>query len=202
MDFAIWLGVGAATALLIPVALYFLPAKTQIFVDTPTSTARAEMRLLWGFGPSVIARALPKQGNGNPLTLFSDGVRIGHALMTPGIADAAFSAIRSLYDLKARVAQVTLGVNLADPSKNLVVQTAAQAAIAAAPAALRERVTIRKSDGVGAELSGQFDLDASPAQLNAIYTRFRTSRAAREFRRRLKRKLKADKKGPSEVRVS
>ncbi len=202
MDFTIWAIVGAGVAVLIPLAFYFLPARSKIVIDTPTSTARAEMRLLWGLGPSVISRALPKHGNGNPLAMFNDPVRIGHALMTPGIADAAYAAVRSLYDLKPRVAQLTLGVNLGDPAKNLVVQTGVQAALAAAPAALRERVIVQKCEAAGAEFAAQFDLDVSPARLNGIYSRFKASRAAREFRRRLKRKPKPDKNSPGEVRVS
>jgi hypothetical protein len=186
----------------IPLALYFLPANTKIVIDTPTSTARAEMRLLWGLGPAVIKRALPKKANGSPFAPFNDAVRIGHAMMTPGIADAAYTAIKGLYDLKPRVAQLTLGVNLGDNAQNLVVQTAAQAAMAAAPAALRGRVAIAKSEAPGVELSASFDLDASPAQLSAIYALFRQSRAAQEFRRRLNRKQKPGKKGAREVRVS
>ena len=191
MDFAVWAGVGAAAALLIPLAMYLLPARTKIVVDTPTSTARAEMRLLWGLGPPIIARALPKQGNGSPLAFFNDAVRIAHALMTPRIADEAVAVVRELYEHEPRVAQVRFGLNLGDPSKNLVVQTGTQAALALLPAALRQRVEIYKCDAPGAELHGQFELDASPAKLNSIYGRFRSSRAVREFRRRLTKKAKS-----------
>jgi hypothetical protein len=187
---------------LIPLAGYFMPANTRIVIDTPTSTARAEMRLLWGLGPTITARALPKQANGNPLALFNDAARVGHAMMTPGIADAAYAAIKSLYDLGPRVVRVELGVNLGDSAQNLVVQTGAQAALAAAPASLRERVTISRCEPAGAELSAQFELDASPAQLRAVYGQFRRSRAVREFRRRLMRKQKPAKKDAREVRVS
>lgn len=198
----IWVIAGGVAVLAIALGCYFLPAKTTIVVDTPTSTARAEMRLLWGLGPSVIARALPRTGNGNPLTFFNDAARVGNALMTPGIADAVYGAVRSLYDLKPRVTRVAFGMNLGDNAQNLVVQTAAQAAFAVAPAALRERVAITKSETPGAELAAQFELDASPAQLNTIYGRLKSSRAAREFRRRLARKPKPPKKGPGEVRVT
>ncbi|MGQ0531269.1 MAG: hypothetical protein ACT4OF_01085 [Caulobacteraceae bacterium] len=202
MDFMTWAIVGAAAAILIPLACYFLPANTTIVIDTPTSTARAEMRLFWGLGPAIIARALPKRDNGTPLARFDDAARIGHALMTPSIADAAYAAIKDLYDLKPRVVRLQLGVNLGDNAQNVVVQTAVQAALAAAPASLRERAAIAKREAPGAELSAQFELDASPARLSAIYARFRGSRAVQEFRRRLNRKQKPGKKGAREVRVS
>lgn len=201
-DFAIWMIAGAAAAILIPLACYVLPAQTKIIIDTPTSTARAEMRLLWGLGPVSIARALPKGDHGAPLAIFNDAIRIGHALMTPGIADAAYAALRSLYDLKPRVVQVTIGVNLGDNAQNVVVQTAVQAALASAPAALREQVTIKRNEAPGAELSGEIKVNASPARLAAIWNRLRGSRAAQEFRRRLIKKRKTGKKDAREVRVS
>lgn len=202
MDFTIWMIAGAASAILIPLACYFLPAQTKIIIDTPTSTARAEMRLLWGLGPVSIARALPKREHGSPLSIFNDAARIGHALMTPGIADAAYQGVKSIYDLKPRVVQLKLGINLGDNSQNLVVQTAVQAVMAAAPAALRQHVLITKSEAPGAEISGEIKVNASPAQLSAIWSRFRSSRAAQEFRRRLTKKQKPGKKGAREVRVS
>lgn len=122
--------------------------------------------------------------------------------MMLGIADAAYSAVKRIYDLKPRAVQVRLGVNLGENAQNVVVQTAAQAALAAAPAALRERVMISKRETPGAELSAQFELEASPARLSAIYARFRGSRAVQEFRRRLNRKQKPGKKLAGEVRVS
>lgn len=201
-DFMTWAIAGGAAVVLIPLAMYFLPAQTKIFIDTPTSTARAEMRLLWGMGPVVIARALPKNVQGNPLAFFNDVVRIGNALMTPGITDAAYWAVKSLYDLKPRTVRLTLSLDLGNASQNLVVQTGAQAALAVAPAALRERIVIQKATAPGAELSGDFELSVSPAQLNSIYSRFKNSRAAQEFRRRLKRKPKPEKKPTREVRVS
>lgn len=202
MDFAVWMIAGASAAVLIPLACYFLPAQTKIIIDTPTSTARAELRLLWGFGPVSITRALPKRDHGAPLAAFNDTVRIGHALMTPGIADAAYGALRSVYDLKPRAVHVALGVNLGDNAQNVVVQTAVQAALASAPAALREHVTIKRNEAPGAELSGEIKVNASPAQLSAIWNRFRGSRAAQEFRRRLNKKRKPGKKDAREVRVS
>jgi hypothetical protein len=202
MDLTVWAIAGGVAAVLIPLACYYVPAQTKIVIDTPTSTARAELRLLWGLGPAVIARALPQHGNGSPLAMFNDAVRVGNALMTPGLADAAYHAIKSLYELKPRTVRLVLGVNLSDNAQNLVVQTAAQAALASAPAALRERVIVTKCATPGAELSGDFELYASPADLNAIYSRFRRSRAVQEFRRRLTRKQKPDKKGSREVRVS
>jgi hypothetical protein len=122
--------------------------------------------------------------------------------MTPGIADAAYQGVKSIYDLKPRVVQLKLGINLGDNSQNLVVQTAVQAVLAAAPAGLRQNVLITKSDAPGAELSGEIKVNASPARLSAIWSRFRGSRATQEFRRRLTKKQKPDKKGAREVRVS
>jgi hypothetical protein len=201
-NYLIWAIAGAVAAILIPFACYFAPAHTTIVIDTPTSTARAEMRLLWGMGPAIIARALPAKGNGSPLAAFTDAARVGHALMTPGIADAASIALRSLYELKPRAAHMQLAINLNDTAQSRVVQTGVQAALAMAPASLRERVVVVKSEAPGAELSADFAVSASPAQLSAIYNRFKNSRAAQEFRRRLKRKSKQDKKGSRQVQVS
>jgi hypothetical protein len=178
------------------------PAKTSILVDTAGSTARAEMRTLWGLGPKLTARALPRDAGGTPLALFNDPVRIGHALMTPGIADAVFDAVRRLYELKPHVSRITVGVNLADTAQNTVVQTAVQAAVATAPAALRERVQVQRCEAPGAELAAGFDLYGSPMQLNAIWKDLKNSRSVREFRKRLKRKPKAQKKAPKEVRAA
>lgn len=202
MDFMVWMIAGAIAAILIPLGCYFLPAHTKIVIDTPTSTARAELRLLWGLGPVSIVRALPKKKHGTPLVAFSDGPRIARALMTPGIADAAFGALRAIYELKPRVVDLKVGLNLGDNSQNLVVQTAVQAALAAAPAVLRQHVVITRSEAPGAEISGEFKLSASPAQLSAIWGRFRNSRAAQEFRRRLVKKRKRGKRDAREVRVS
>jgi hypothetical protein len=203
MDFTVWAIAGGVAAVLIPLGCYFLPANTKIVIDTPTSTARVEMRLLWGMGPAMIARALPKKSHGSPMTLFNDAKRIGHALMTPGIADAAYGALKSIYDLKPRVAKLELRMNLGDSGQTRVVQTAAQAALAIAPVALRQHVTISQSEAPGAEISGEFEVNASPAQLSAIYNRLKGARAVQEFRRRLNRKSKPGKKTPPpEVQVS
>jgi hypothetical protein len=199
-DLYIWMA-AAAVAVLIPAAIYFLPAKTRIVIDTPTSTARAEMRPLWGMGAAMITRALPKKQHGSPLSSFGDVRRIGHALMTPGIAEAVYAALKSINDLKPRVAHLDLRLNLGDNSQTRVVQTAAQAVLAIAPAAFRERVQISQSENPGAELSGEFELHASPAQLSGIYGRLKNARAVQEFRRRLNRKIKPDKRLP-EVQVS
>jgi hypothetical protein len=199
-DLYVWIAAGAL-AVLIPAAIYYLPAKTRIVIDTPTSTARAEMRPLWGMGAALIARALPKAKHGSPLAAFAEVQRIGHALITPGIAEAAYGAIKSIYELKPRVARLDLRLNLADSTKTRVVQTAVQAVLAMAPATLRQSVTISQSEHLGAEISGEFELHASPAKLNAIYNRLKSARAVQEFRRRLTRKQKPDKRTP-DVQVS
>lgn len=201
MDFAVWMAIGGAATLLLLVAGYFAPARTKIVIDTPTSTARAEMRLLWGIGPMFVARALPKNTTGTPLKFFNDTVRIGHALMTPGLADTAYTAISALFRLKPKVARLQLSVNLGDNAQNLVVQTAAEAALAVASSSVREKVIIGRSEAPGAELNAMFELDASPAHLASIYSRFKSSRAAKEFQRRLTRKIKPVKKPTKEVRA-
>jgi len=192
----------AGSALLVVLALVFAPARAKILIDTPTSTARAEIRLLWGLGPTMFARALPRDAAGAPLAAFSDVARIGHALMTPSLADAAYTAVRRLFDLKPAVSRLELGLNLADSAQNLVVQTAAQAAIAVAPGALRDSVRLYKCEPPGAELIGEFKLIAPPLALSAIYNDFKKSRPAREFRRRLKSKPRPVKKPPKEVRAA
>jgi hypothetical protein len=201
-DIAVWAIAAGGALLFVGLALLYAPAKTAILIDTAGSTARAEMRLLWGLGPKFTARALPREAGGTPLALFSDPVRIGYAMMTPGIAEAAFEAVRRLYELRPNVTQIGVGVNFADTAQNTVVQTAVQAAIASAPAALRERVHVHKCEAPGAELSAGFDLYASPTQLNSIWKDFKNSRSAREFRKRLKRKPKAQKRAPKEVRAA
>ncbi len=200
MDYLVWTPAVAA-AVLIPLGIYFLPARTRIVIDTPTSTARAEMRPLWGIGAAMITRALPKKTHGAPLASFQDVRRIGHALMTPGIADAVYAAMKSLYELKPRIGKFDLRMNLADTSHTRVVQTAVQAVLAIAPASIRQGVTVSQSENIGAEISSEFELMASPAQLNAIYGKLKGARAAQEFRRRLNRKLKPDRRLP-DVQVS
>lgn len=116
MDLLVW-APALAAAVLIPLGIYFLPAKTKIIIDTPTSTARAEVRPLWGLGAALITRALPKRLHGTPLPSFSDAKRVGHALITPGIIDVAYEAVKSLADLKPRIAKLELRLNLADTSR-------------------------------------------------------------------------------------
>jgi hypothetical protein len=79
----------AGGALLVVLALVFAPARAKILIDTPTSTARAEMRLLWGLGPTLFARALPRAAGGAPLFGFKDIPRKGHAQITPSQPHAA-----------------------------------------------------------------------------------------------------------------
>ena len=201
-DMIAWGAALAVGAIFIALAMYVLPARTRIVIDTPTSTARAEMRPLWGLLPVMYARSLPQTGVGEPLAVFNDVARIGPALMTPGLADAVYDAIARLFALHPREARISLGLNLADPAQNVVVQTAAQAALAMAPASLRERVAISKCEAPGAEVSMQFEVIASPARVLSIRDRFRRSRAGREFQRRLKRKPKPAKRPIREVRAS
>lgn len=191
----VWIATGVL-ALLIPAAIYFLPAKTRIVIDTPTSTARAEVRPLWGFGAALITRALPRKQHGTPLPSFGDVGRVGHALITPGIVDVVYAAAKSLLDLKPRVAKMELRLNLADSARTRVVQTAVQAVLAAAPASVRQSVVVSALETPGAELSAEFQLMASPAKLSGIYKRLKNARATQEFRRRLSKKSKPDKRLP------
>ncbi|MCX7357559.1 MAG: hypothetical protein NT015_05375 [Alphaproteobacteria bacterium] len=191
----VWIAAGAL-AVLIPLAIYFLPAKARILIDTPTSTARAEVRPLWGMGAALITRALPKKVHGTPLPSFGDVGRVGHALITPGIVDVAYEASKSLLDMKPKVAKLELRLNLADTARTRVVQTAVQAVLAAAPAAFRQNVIVSLLETPGAELSAQFEVMASPAKLSGIYRRLKNARATQEFRRRLTKKSKPDKRLP------
>lgn len=201
-DIALWALAAGALVLAVVGALFYAPAKTSILVDTAGSTARAEMRLLWGMGPKITARALPRESGGTPLALFNDAARIGHALMTPGIADAGFELVRRLHQLNPRALRAELAVNLPDTAQNTVVQTAVQAAIASAPTALRDAISVRKCEPPGAELTASAELLASPMQLRSIWNAFKNSRSTREFRKRLKRKPKPQKKAPREVRAA
>lgn len=201
-NLVVWALAAGGVLILAACALLYAPAKTSILIDTAGSTARAEMQTLWGFGPKFVGRALPVERAGEPLALFNDPVRIGHALMTPGIAEAAYAALRELYELRPRVVRVDLRINLADSAQSRVVQTAVQAALAAAPAALRERVRLESCEAPGAEITAAFELYASPVQIRSIWNGFKTSRSAREFAKRLKRKPKPQKKAPKEVRAT
>ena len=194
-DIYVWSAAGAL-AVLIPLAIYFLPAKTRILIDTPTSTARAELRPLWGFGAALITRALPRKQHGTPLPSFGDVGRVGHALITPGIVEVVYAAAKSILDMKPKVAKLELRLNLSDAARTRVVQTAVQAVLTAAPAAFRQNVIISQLETPGAELSAEFQVMASPAKLNGIYQRLKSARATQEFRRRLTKKSKPDKRLP------
>jgi len=199
----IWAAAAVGAILLLALALWYAPARTTVIVDTSASTARADMKLLWGLGPLLSARALPKSEAGSPLRLFYEAPRIGYALMTPGLADVTYATVQRLFALKPSLARLALGVHLTDASQNLVVQTAAQAALAAAPASVREKVTIARCETPGAELTARFELSVSPAKLDSIYRDLKSSRAAKEFRRRLKQKMKPKPgKAPREVRAT
>jgi hypothetical protein len=202
VDLLLWPIIVGGVVVLATLALLYAPARTTILIDTPGSTARADMKLLWGVGPAWTVRALPKEGAGNPLKPFDDAARIGYALMTPGIAEVTYFTLQRLFALKPRQGQFALGLNLSDSAQNRVVQTAVQAVMAAAPAAVREGVAVSKCEGPGAEVTARFELSASPMQLSSIYGKFKSARATREFRKRLKRKPKASKKAPREVRAS
>ncbi|MBC7770592.1 MAG: hypothetical protein H7124_17560 [Phycisphaerales bacterium] len=195
------LGAGVVVVAILLAAL-LAPAKTTILVDTPTSTARADMRLLWGFGPKLTARALPHAKPGDPVTHFNDVVRVGNAFLTPGIADVAAHTIQRLMANGARVAHTSLAINTGDYAKDLVVQTGVQAALTLTPAAVRDSVTFSKCAAPGAELTAKFELFASPMQLASIWNGLRKSRPAREFVKRLRRKPKPVKKPVREVRAT
>lgn len=202
MDITFWLAVIGGSGLLLWAALYLLPARTTITIDTAASAAQAEMKLLWGLGPALYARALPKDNHGNPLEVFHDVSRIGNALTTPGIADVGYRALHRLYQFKPRAARLDLGLNLADAAQTRVVETAVQAPLAAAPAAMRDTISVAQCSTPGAELVGRFELFASPMQLASIYGEFKRSQPVREFRRRLRRKAKPTKKAPGEIRTA
>ena len=202
LDIVFWVAVIGGGALFLWAALYLLPARTTITVDTAASAAQAEMKTLWGLGPTFYARALPKDNHGNPLEVFHDTTRIGNALMTPGIADVSYRALHRLYQLKPRAARLELGLNLADAAEERVVQTAAQAPLAAAPLPMRETIAITKCPTPGADLVGRYELFASPMTLASIYGEFKRAEPVREFRRRLKRKVKPSKKAPGEIRTA
>lgn len=197
-----WLAAIGGGALLVWAALYLLPARTTITIDTAASAGQAEMKTLWGLGPTLYLRALPKANHGNPLEVFHDATRIGNALTTPGIADVSYRALHRLYLLKPRAARLELGLNLVDAAQERVVQTAVQAPLAAAPASMRETISVTKCSTPGADLVGRYELFASPMALAAIYGEFKRTEPVREFRRRLKRKAKPSKKAPGEIRTA
>lgn len=195
--------VGVAAVILLGLfAILNAPAKTTILVDTPTSTARADMRLLWGLGPSITRRLFPRESAGAPVAHFSDVARISHALITPGIADATIAAVTQLAALKPRLAEAALVINVEDGARSRVIETAVQAALTMAPPSVRQACSISQGGAPGAELSARFELDASPAQLASIWNRYRRSRAAREFIKRIRRKPKPVKKPVREVRTA
>jgi hypothetical protein len=197
----VWLLIGSAVVVIAAAAFVLAPARCTILIDTATSTARVEQRLFWGLGPMTYNRILPASVQGNPIAVFYDVTRIGHALMTPGLAEVTYRAVQRVFALKPKVARFELDLNLADPAQNLVVQTAAQAALAMAPAAIRDIVVFGKCDTPGAEVHAKFELIATPGQINAIYSTLKQSRPGHEFRKRLKRKPKAPRRPVREVRA-
>jgi hypothetical protein len=204
VDVTILAALAGAVVLVLAIvgALFYAPARTSILIDTRGAIARADMKLLWGVGPAWTLRALPKELAGNPLAAFYDPARVGYALMTPGIADTTYAALRRLFAHNPSHARFDLGVNLADAAQARVVETAIQAVLASAPANVRQAIAITKCETPGAELVSRFDLNISPTALNGIYGRFKKSRAVKEFHKRLKRKPKANRKAPREVRAS
>jgi len=204
VDWIYWAAGAGALALgaAIIAALHFAPARTTIVVDTQGSTARADMKTLWGIGPTWALRALPKEIAGNPMPAFTDPARVGYALMTPGIAEITYATLQRVLALKPATAQFKLAFLLPDTGQSRVVQTAVQAVLAAAPAPMRQAVTIANSEALGAEVVARFELSVSPAKLKGIYAGFNNSKAVREFKKRLKRKPKVSKKAPREVQAS
>ena len=204
MDWIYWAAGAGVLALVLGfvAALHFAPARTTIVVDTLGSTARADMKTLWGVGPAWALRALPKEIAGNPMPAFADPARVGYALMTPGIADITYVTLQRLLALNPASAQFKLAFLLPDASQSRVVQTAVQGVLAAAPAPMRQAVTIVQSDTLGAEVTARFELSVAPAKLKSIYSGFANSKAVREFKKRLKRKPKVSKKAPREVQAS
>ena len=122
--------------------------------------------------------------------------------MTPGIADVTYATLQRLLALKPASAQFKLAFLLPDAGQSRVVQTAVQAVLAAAPAPMRQAVTIVQSESLGAEVTARFELNVAPAKLKNIYSSFANSKAVREFKKRLKRKPKLSKKAPREVQAS
>lgn len=202
MAIAIWLIIAAAAVIAVAAFVLMAPARAAILIDTTASTARADIWPVWGIFPRHSVRVLPRHGAGSPLAVFNDPERISQALMTPGIADAAYEAVRRLFALHPRVARLALLTNFADPAQTRVVQTAAQAALAAAPAQIREAVQLSHCETPGAELTAKFELMASPMALWSIWSDLKKSRAAKEFRRRLRKKPKPAKRPVREVRAS
>ena len=202
MDIWIWAGVAVGLVAIVGVALMlFAPARAIILIDTATSTARIEQKLLWGFGPLTYKRILPADVQGIAMPVFHDPERIGLALMTPGLADATFRSIRDLFALKPTVARFELLLNLPDPSQTRVIETGAHAAMAVAPVAIRDAIVIGKCETPGAEVHAKFELTATPGQINAIYNALKESRPGHEFRKRLKRKPKPVRRPVREVRA-
>ena len=194
-----WLAVAAAGVLLLILLSFVLPARVAVTVDTQTANAQADLRLLMGLGPKLTFRATRERDAAGLVQIFSDTTRIGYALMTPGIVDVCVKAARDLFDLKPRVGNVALGLNLNDRAMDVVVQTAARTALELSPEMVRRNVSVSKSETPGVELVARFDLNASPLRMQSIYDRLRNSVSAKEFRRRLKRKPKPQKRPPREA---
>lgn len=201
MDIVIWAALAVGLVVIAGLTLLLAPARTTILIDTATSTARVEQKLLWGAGPLTYKRILPQADQGVPMAVFYEPSHIGAALMTPGLADATYRAVQGLFALKPSLARFELLTNLPDPAQTRVIDTAAHAAIAVAPAAVREAVVIGKCDTPGAEVHAKFELMATPGQINAIYNNLKESRSGREFRKRLKKKPKPQKRPVREVRA-
>jgi hypothetical protein len=197
----IWLIATVAVLVIAAATLMLAPARSTILIDTATSTARIEQKLLWGAGPMTYKRILPQSEQGVPMAVFYEPSHIGAALMTPGLADATYRAVHQLFALKPSVARFELLMNLPDPSQTRVINTAAHAATAVAPAAIRDAIVIGTCETSGAELHAKFELMATRGQLNAIYNNLKESRSGREFRKRLKKKPKPPRRPVREVQA-
>lgn len=198
-DTVLWVAYGAGGVVFLFILAWIVPARLSVMIDSTTAVAQTELRLFWGLGPKLSYQATREKERPDLVQMFADAPRIGNALMTPGIVDVTLNAVKQIFQLKPRVANLALSVNLGDSSKDLVMQTAVQGALALAPENLRRAVTFAKNEHPGAELIARFDAMASPLRVRSIYDRLRKSRPVREFRQRLRKKQKTRGKPPKEA---
>jgi hypothetical protein len=187
----LWVALAPVAAVLAVVLLgYVTPARVRVLVDTISQTARTKAQLFWGVGPIFTFETRPSSDAGHFLADFHDVTRAANALMTPGIADETVRAVQRIIALNPKIAHVSLIYSLGDSSKDLVVRTAVQAALAVAPERVRSSFELSKREQPGADFAAKFEFFASPMRMLSIYGKFRNARAVREFRKRLSRDLK------------
>ena len=176
-------GVIAAVFGLLVVVLV-APAHVRINIDTTRLKFNVGVRPLWGMLPSIaLTPSKPKAGKPGLGTIFSvlkDAPRIANALLAPGLfqqTNAFMKDVRRVGRVRSFDLDAKLGLG---PWTEKVLLVARPALMMMAPKLVIEGKLIP-----GVDLIGDLRVQASPLRLIAVWRRFQSGTAVREFRRRL-----------------